>query len=951
MARINLLSIIRLSSFILLNLTWLSLSSSVWGQTSPAEIFFPSETNGWQKINPAFSLPSSVFISQYAASLGVAPEDHLEWYKTDFDEMGYAHHRFQLIHQEIKVEHARVYTHERNNRVEKVNYFLPQISTPTFSGSSITEESAISLAVSHLEATQYIWELGQEFYSQFYPNPELLWTDVDFDWSTHDYRPAWKMEISTSIPHGSWLIYVDAENGEILKKLNTLQTIDKPGTAHTKYHGTRDIVADSFENGYRLREYSRAAGGIETLDLNNGTDLASAVDFTDDDNDWNNITPQWDEHATDVHWGLEMAYDYYYQTFGRDSYDGNGGKMVAYVHFDDPASQSAFWNVTYAGFGDNNGSPHVSIDVVGHEVVHGIIRNSAGNLIYIDEGGALNEGYADILGKALEYHVDSANFSWILGQRTNNLTRSLANPNSFGDPDTYGGTYWFTGDGDNGGAHTNANVLTHWFYLLSEGGSGVNDNGTSYQVSGIGIKKAASIAYRNLTTYLTPTSQFTDARAGMIWSAEDLFGKCSPEAIAAIQAWYAVGVGDTIQNEDLRVIAIQDNYDCQPGDAEPVTVTIMNLGCTDIPAGDLQMVYFITDPPATIVENINLPNGLEGYGMMEVTFSTTADFSAPGDYELKARTLYLPDPDKTNDLSDPIIIHSDVPVAERIFDFEGDLSTLEDSLTLYAGEQASVTISAEAGNGGGKGILMEGGWGFDYRFVEAFPLWGGPAVDLFSYNPDFFSSACFCVDGAAMSTLNLSFDLKQQYSNFFAQKFLSEFGGKKDSMMRLNANNLRITVSGNEIARYLPETTTSDTFRTHTLNLDAWLGQTFPLCFETKAVWNKADDINGVGDRVFLDNIRLEGIFTSVEDELEGRLIIFPNPVKDMVTIRLEHLPFGDYTLRLTDLHGRTLFATSTKSFQNTDYQIDMNQYSSGIYFIRLEGEGRQWVEKFIRQD
>ena len=117
------------------------------------------------------------------------------------------------------------------------------------------------------------------------------------------------------------------------------------------------------------------------------------------------------------------------------------------------------------------------------------------------------------------------------------------NPNLYGDPDTYLGTNWATGPGDNGGVHTNSGVQNFWYYLLCQGGSGTNDNGNAYTVSGIGVSSAEKIVYRSLTTYLTPTSQYADARVGAIQAAQDLFGACAPEVIAVTNAWYAVGVG------------------------------------------------------------------------------------------------------------------------------------------------------------------------------------------------------------------------------------------------------------------------------------------------------------------------------------------------------------------------------------------------------------------------
>lgn len=914
----------------------------VQAQFSGQNLFLPSPNPGWMMLKPGVTRSST----ELTHLLLKKQEETLVWMDADWDELGFLHNRFQLHYADIPVEFAVLFTHERNGYVEKANGFLPDIQVENIT-QQISAATAIQLAIDHIGAEKYMWEWVGADTATFYPVPELLLTDTDFKWETPVYRLAWKMEVFTAIPYGTQLIYIDAGDGTVIKSLNTLQTTDKPGTAETKYHGTRPIVADSFENGYRLREFSRASQGIEVKDLNNSTNLATAVDILDDDNIWNNVNPQWDEYATDVHWGLEMTYDYFLQKYQRDSYDGKGGKMIVYVHFDAPASSTAFWNVSYGGFGDNNGSPHASIDVVGHEVTHGIIRNSAGNLVYIDEGGALNEGHADILGKAVEYFTDSAHFSWVLGQRSGNPIRSLANPNSFGDPDTYKGTFWATGDPDNGGAHTNANVLTHWFYLLSAGGTGTNDQGKTYQVNGIGIDRAAQIVYRNLTTYLTPTAQFRDAREGLIWAAEDLFGKCSEEVKQTVNAWYAVGVGDSVKNGDLTVLEVLPISNCQPGSAELISVTVMNRGCTDIPAGDLQMVYFIKDPATTIVENIAIPNGLPGLSTAMLTFSTPANLSPSKDYEITARTLHIPDPDKTNDLSQPLMVKSRFALNEQVIAFE--TATWEDSMALVSGAEAEISLSAEAGNGGGMGLLMEGGYGFNYRFVESFPLWGGPAVDLFDYNPEFYSAACICVDASQMYQMNLSFDLKQHYSNFFAPKFSAEFGNLRDSMMRRNANNLKVTANGTTLAWYRPDTQDQDTFVTQSIDLGNFAGQIFPLCFESKAVWRKADDFAGIGDRVFIDNIRLEGIFTANEPSVNPvHLSISPNPVSDEIFIQVNQGIILPSDITIWDIMGKAISVKAT-AISSDRIRLDISSLSPGVYIVRVFAGEKNYSEKIMK--
>jgi len=103
--------------------------------------------------------------------------------------------------------------------------------------------------------------------------------------------------------------------------------------------------------------------------------------------------------------------------------------------------------------------------------------------------------------------------------------------------------------------------------LLSEGGSGTNDNGYTYDINGIGKAKAADIAYHNLTQYLTPTSNYADARAGSIAAAQGL-GLSVEEVQTVEDAWCAVGVGcgytppnSCIENDSLALVALYNATD------------------------------------------------------------------------------------------------------------------------------------------------------------------------------------------------------------------------------------------------------------------------------------------------------------------------------------------------------------------------------------------------------
>jgi hypothetical protein len=121
----------------------------------------------------------------------------------------------------------------------------------------------------------------------------------------------------------------------------------------------------------------------------------------------------------------------------------------------------------------------------------------------------------------------------------------MRNPNAEGQPDTYAGAFWVspTSLSDNGGVHVNSGVSNFAYYLLVNGGSGVNDLGQSYSVSGIGIAEARAIFYLAQTTYLTSSAKFINARLATENAAAALFGNGSNQKAQLSKAWYAVGVG------------------------------------------------------------------------------------------------------------------------------------------------------------------------------------------------------------------------------------------------------------------------------------------------------------------------------------------------------------------------------------------------------------------------
>lgn len=541
------------------------------------------------------TLPSYIRLKEYkdidiknwknwlSKSLKLNPDIGFSLQNLQPDSKGGVHYRFIQTYKNIPVFGKTYIVHTKNNMLISVNGdIIPSVENNAVA--AIDEEKALKYALKYFDAEIYKWLIPAEetmlkrisgnTEATYYPKGELYFVPAAGDLKSGNYRLAYRFDIYSSKPLKREYVFVDASTGEIIFTLNRIQTTDVPGIAHTKYSGVQTIVADTFNGSFRLREAGRGKG-IETFNMQQGYNQSSAVDFTDADNDWNNFNPQLDEVATDAHWGTEMTYDYFYNKYNWNSIDNNKYKLTSFVHLG-YNFVNAFWDGWYMNYGDGDGityGPLTSIDICGHEITHGLDQNTA-DLIYSYESGALNEGYSDIFGTCVEWYARPGNADWKISADFGPPFRDISDPNSLGLPDTYHGTNWYYGTGDNGGVHTNCGVLGYWFYLLTQGGSGINDNNDAYIVNGIGMDSAAAIAFRTLTVYLSPDADYADARFYSILSAYDLFGACSDNAEAVTNAWYAVGVGsvyDTTVSSDFTADKL---VFC----SHPATVQFSNTG-------------------------------------------------------------------------------------------------------------------------------------------------------------------------------------------------------------------------------------------------------------------------------------------------------------------------------------------------------------------------------------
>ncbi len=543
--------------------------------------------------------------------LNLSQYDDFKRIKSENDKIGYTHEKNQQYFKGVKVEFGTYTLHSKKGAVESMSGEFYETNNVKITP-RLSKNQAFQAALSHVGAQAYLWEDIAASKELGYKKPEgelvLLpnFDNLKKKDNVEKLKLAYKFEIFTIRPMGGADVYIDAQTGKVLfynarvkhidnfghdgreyaknisntnrkEIIKTFSTALVAGSAQTRYSGTQSIETTLSGGNYTLNDASRK---VYTRNANNLAPVGNSLpyitsysEFTDGDNNWTAAeydNTNKDNAALDAHWGAMMTYDYWQNVHGRNSYDNAGSQLRSYVHVDNNYD-NAFWFLSVMSYGDGSSNGNegngffdalTSIDVAAHEIGHAVTEFTA-NLAYQRESGAMNEGFSDIWGAAVEHFAkgngnDAAPDAsiWLIGDEIDRRTgsaalRSMSDPKSLGQPDTYLGTNWVnvncgtpTNSNDFCGVHTNSGVLNHWFYLLTAGGSGTNDVGGNYNVSGIGMSKAGDLAYRLESVYLSANSTFADARTGGIQSAIDLYGAASAEEIAVTNAWHAVGVGN-----------------------------------------------------------------------------------------------------------------------------------------------------------------------------------------------------------------------------------------------------------------------------------------------------------------------------------------------------------------------------------------------------------------------
>ncbi len=343
----------------------------------------------------------------------------------------------------------------------------------------------------------------------------------------------------------TWKYFVDATTGKIIHKFNNTKS-DGPAVA-TGYD-LQDVL-QTFDT-YLIDATYYMINATETMfNPENGEGVIRSFEANASSSDYtllNSADNTWDNRAAvSMHVSAAKTYKYLENTFGRKSLNHQNGTITGVVNVlneDGSGMDNAYWSAPIIYFG-SGGSAFDNLagalDVVAHEMGHGVVENTA-NLEYQGQSGAINETYADIFGAMVDRE------DWFIGE---DITKAAYYPSGtlrdMSDPHNQGTVndhFWqpnhvsemYLGEEDRGGVHINSGIGNYAYYLFA---------------TAVSKEKAEQVFYRALDNYLTTKSQFIDFRIAVVQAATDLYGEGSAEVTEAIAAFETVGIFEEEQIE------------------------------------------------------------------------------------------------------------------------------------------------------------------------------------------------------------------------------------------------------------------------------------------------------------------------------------------------------------------------------------------------------------------
>jgi bacillolysin len=491
------------------------------------------------------------FLQAHRALLRIAdPSTEFVVLRVERDRDGSCAVRFEQRHQGLPVwgDDVLVRLDGRGRVVGFSGHYCPTPPATLTTAGTIDREQAQAAALAALAAADGVRGEVEAAQLLFYAHGDAL-------------RPAWSIRVRDGLAYRKEA-FIDAVTGEFLHAVDLVAHDAELGESLDLHGITRTLGLWEESGTYYMIDTRKAMfdgaasdmpgdprGALWTMHANH-TQLRRTYQVTSTDPD------SWPGRANAVSASVAMGYgyDFWLDTFGRNSYD-NAGRTITAVVDVGTKYNNAFWNGDVLAFGNGDGTTFSdftgSIDVVCHELGHAVIENTA-NLVYEYQPGAMNEHFADVFGALTEWyaadHGERAG-NWMVGEdvttpgTAGDCLRNMADPaapNVYDPPSPHYPTnmseyFDLSYDDDYGGVHINNTILSRAFVIVCDG---------------IGRDKGSRIWYRALTQYLNRNSEFVDLRIGALQSAADLYGADGAEVQAVALGFDTVGVVGDEGTED-----------------------------------------------------------------------------------------------------------------------------------------------------------------------------------------------------------------------------------------------------------------------------------------------------------------------------------------------------------------------------------------------------------------
>lgn len=442
------------------------------------------------------------------------PRSALHIAKSEVDELGMTHARFQQQSHGIPVTGAEMTAHYDalgritsidSNTVTGVDDLDVQPAIDAAASITIAKSEAAAHQIDADEAKMVSSEPSLVVYAREGREPRLAWKNVI-------------RAVYGSDPH-LWVTNVDAKTGTILERYDNLQHAEGSGVG--VLGDTKKLQITAQGASFVMTDTSR--GVTITTHTSNGQEVVVGQGATVMKS---NSASSWDTTgvgkgaAVDAHFYAGVVFDHYKKVHARNGLDGAGGAILSTVHYGNGVANS-FWDGQSMSYGDGTGgskAESAALDIAGHEFTHGV-TSATSNLEYQGQSGALNESFSDIMAVFIEHAAkpDDAK-NWTLFEDVGGGLRDMKDPTKHQQPSNM--KQFVNTQQDEGGVHINSGIPNNAMALMTVGGT---NPGSKLEVKfGIGWEKSEKLWYRAGTKYFQTRTNFAQAAQGLMQAAKDI---------------------------------------------------------------------------------------------------------------------------------------------------------------------------------------------------------------------------------------------------------------------------------------------------------------------------------------------------------------------------------------------------------------------------------------------